>query len=98
MAGTSAPSDPKVPGPLGACPQPSLVGRTSAVFCIRFVFSERRRNPVLFRRPLAQVDKPAPIGAERHMRVVQLHRFLANRTPHTIIVVWSDFPSHAAQA
>jgi len=37
---------------------------------------------VLLRRPVAQIDDAAPLAAERHLGIVNLHFFFADRALH----------------
>src|SRR5271166_5863713 len=58
-------------------------GRRPSSFLVFFVRRfDRRRNHVLLRRPIAEVDDAAPIAAKGHVRIVELHFFLTNRTFH----------------
>jgi hypothetical protein len=43
---------------------------------------QRARDHVFFRRPISQIDDAAPFATEGHFRIVNLHFFFADGTPH----------------
>src|SRR5277367_5294486 len=77
----TAASEPAVPGALGANPQPNQVANSHAGFEL-FVFIGPGlalglgglRNHVLVRGPVAKVDFPAALAAERGFLVAQFYR------------------------